>query len=47
MKNHGRKLENAEIALCELYDSLHEKGETTRANDIARVSRRISSWRNE
>lgn len=43
----GRKLENAEIALLELYDAFQEEGETARANEVARVSRIISRWRNE
>jgi len=43
----GRKLESAEIALLELYGAFQEEGETAHANEVARVSRMISKWRNE
>ena len=43
----GRKLEDVEIALCELYDILYKEGEVGKANEIAHYSRTISKWRNE
>ena len=47
MGNLGQALEKAEIALCELTDALRDEGWTARKNEIARISRMISSWRNE
>jgi len=40
-----RKMEEVEIALCELYDLLYAEGEKARANEVARMSRTISKWR--